>query len=310
MVITHLLFLFFGAGLFYLIPKPEIKLSEKRFSQNYQFINPLLECEMSSFSQNQSYNRLKDKITDYLDTQDGQVSVYVRDLNNGPWLGIEEKELFAPASLIKVPLMMTYLKAAESNPQILQKEIVYTPLQTPIQTIEPNSVLIPDKKYTVWELIEHMIVYSDNQAYETLFNYIDNNLVQATYSQLGIDISKWFKNPNGDIIDVKTYASFFRILFNASYVSNDFSEIALKLLAQTDYNRGLTSKLPPNVIVAHKFGERLYEKTGERQIHECGIVYLPKKPYLICVMSRGQDINQLESTIQQVSLITYQHLSQ
>ncbi len=29
------------------------------------------------------------------------ISVYFRDLNNGPWFGINEKEEFSPASLLK-----------------------------------------------------------------------------------------------------------------------------------------------------------------------------------------------------------------
>jgi beta-lactamase class A len=41
------------------------------------------------------------------------ISVYLRALNNGDRLGIDEKEYFSPASLIKVPVLMAYLKKSE-----------------------------------------------------------------------------------------------------------------------------------------------------------------------------------------------------
>ena len=55
-------------------------------------------------------------------------SVYFRDLNNGSWFGIGEKEKFSPKSLLKLPLMMAYFKWAESNPFVLRKRLP-TPLQ-------------------------------------------------------------------------------------------------------------------------------------------------------------------------------------
>jgi len=53
------------------------------------------------------------------------VSVYLRHLNYGTWIGINEDENYAAASLIKVPLMIAYLRMAEKNPLVLKKEIKY-----------------------------------------------------------------------------------------------------------------------------------------------------------------------------------------
>ncbi|MBP9181152.1 MAG: serine hydrolase [Bacteroidia bacterium] len=53
------------------------------------------------------------------------ISYYFRDLDNGIWIGINEKEEFAPASLFKLPLMLAILKEAESNPAILSATYQY-----------------------------------------------------------------------------------------------------------------------------------------------------------------------------------------
>jgi hypothetical protein len=61
-----------------------------------------------------------------------------------------------------------------------------------------------------------------------------------------------------------------------------------------------------NIPVAHKFGERTGFAGGVKQLHDCGIVYYPKNPYLLCIMTRGTDFTKLESTIAAVSKMVYQ----
>jgi hypothetical protein len=100
-----------------------------------------------------------------------------------------------------------------------------------------------------------MIVYSDNDAYNDLVKNLDPDETNQIYQDLDINISKAFANPNGDIITVKDYASFFRILFNASYLDQDMSEKALSLLTQVEYKKALVAGVPDTIAVAHKFGE-------------------------------------------------------
>lgn len=231
-------------------------------------------------------------------------------MNNGPWVGINEDEKFSPASLIKVPLMITYFKAAESNPSLLKQTIIATPSATEKQSITPQISLTPNQSYTIEELIERMIIYSDNQAYDILGKYIDNQLLIKTFSDLGVDISQGFTNPSGNILSVKSYATFFRVLFNASYLNKDMSEKALFLLSQVKYQDGIVLGINnPQIAVSHKFGERNYEDTGEKQLHDCGIVYFPQKPYLICVMTRGRDFSKLSSSISQISNLIYKSIN-
>jgi beta-lactamase class A len=276
-----------------------------------------LECESSSFSDNIVFDSLKDELFSQIDKlktsgQLSSISIYIRDLNNGPWLGIKEKDDFSPASLIKVPLLIAYYKEAETNPNLLKQNISYVPIKDDlVQDILPSVTLTPDKTYTIEELIRRMIIYSDNQAYDLLLNNIDNQILINTYTNLGIDINKAFSNPNGNILSVKSYAAFFRILFNASYLSPEMSEKALSILSKVQYQNALVKGINnPNIKISHKFGERTFTDTGEKQLHDCGIVYLPQKPHLICVMTRGSDFAKLSEAIAQISQTIYQNISQ
>jgi beta-lactamase class A len=319
--IACLVFMVFGFVIGVCLPSSDNSADKNQeirdSNDNYQYINPLLECNNASFSNDKNLNSLKINVQDYLNSQISSksvtfASVYYRDLNNGPWFGLNEKENFSPSSLIKVPLMITYYKLAEDDPEVLQKTILNDqPAEITIQTILPKVTLTPNQNYTVEELINQMIIHSDNHAYDLLLKNIDNNLIFEVYQDMGIDILEANQtNPTGNIISVKDYASFFRILFNSSYLTKFYSEKALKLLTQIDFKSGIPAGISDKKIeVAHKFGERFYPETNERQLHDCGIVYLPQKPYLLCVMTRGQNIDNLTSAIKHISSIIFTEIN-
>ncbi|HPT66184.1 MAG TPA: class A beta-lactamase-related serine hydrolase [Candidatus Woesebacteria bacterium] len=290
-------------------------IKEVRNNFNYKYINPLLECETSTISQDKNLASLKKEIQFIINQQisSGNISfasIYYRDLNNGPWLGINEKEYFSPASLIKVPVLMAYLKETEKDHDFLDKKIINNrDFDYSQQNITPTQTIEKDKEYTIGDLLERMIIYSDNAAYELLLDNIDNTKIFNVYKDLDVDISRAQKDPNGNIITVKDYASFFRILFNASFLDQDNSEKALNILSKTQYYKGLVAGVPENITVSHKFGERQYLPSKEKQLHDCGIVYLPNKPYLICVMSRSTDFDNAANFIKQVSKVVYDEIS-
>jgi len=282
-------------------------------NSSYEFTNPLLECDPDNSIENIPNRAIKDiraKIDEFVSSElhSGDatfISIYFRDLNNGPWFGINEKENFAPGSLLKVPLMISLLKESQTR-TILDNKIFYEGGKSDVsQYFPPEKEIKSGKIYSVADLIEAMIRYSDNNAAILLSKILSLKQIENSYSDLGID------PPNNAeySMTARTYASFFRILFDATYLNRDFSEGALKLLSQTTFRQGLTALLPPEIKVAHKFGERDFGD-GQKQLHDCGIVYYPSQPYVLCVMTRGADYDKLASVIQNISRIVYQGISQ
>lgn len=291
-------------------PPPSTSPTEVHNQGNFHFINPLLECDSNYPASDHlltglhlSLETLVKQLTD--SHKLSFASIYFRDLNNGPWFGINENELFSPASLAKVPLMIAYYKLSEANPSTLTQELEYTPINTEDQNIPPAVPLTLNQKYTVEELIRRMIVYSDNSAYNLLNSNLPVSQLIQVYNDLGVDIRLAQVDPSGNIIPVKSYASFFRILYNSSYLSKTNSEHALQMLSLVDYKKALVAGIPEGITVAHKFGERHYLATNERQLHDCGIVYLPQHPYLACIMTRGDNFDNLTSAIRQISATIY-----
>jgi len=277
----------------------------------FQFTNPLLDCEYSQSIGDIEYKPSIAKINEYLNAskssdQVQDAAVYYRDLNNGPWFGINEKDPFSPASLLKLPVMIAYFKQADENPGLLDKKLTYKNVKG---LIAPHFVfqsnLVEGKQYSVEQLIEQMIINSDNNSLFILQDNIDNTLIDKVTIDLGIETAS--TNSPEDYMSVKSYASLYRVLYNSSYLDREYSEKALEILAKTTFDKGLRQNLPKNIPIADKFGERELDN-GVKQLHDCGIIYYPKHPYLLCVMTRGSDYDKLSVIIGNISKIIYQDI--
>lgn len=268
------------------------------------FVNPLLECESGDVISQRELVPFKPSIVKLVQEEKKRkkitnISVYFRDLNNGPWFGIDEKAPFIPASLMKVPILMAYLKQAETDPSVLQRKLrAYGAADANEgENIRPRIVVEAGKTYSVEQLLSMMVLYSENNAARLLGDNDGGEYFGNVLADLGLPAPDPAKPEYA--ITVKTYASFFRILFNASYLNQERSNQALELLSRVDFHGGIRAGVPQPVVVAHKFGER--SQGREMQFHDCGIVYYPEHPYLLCIMTRGEGLAELVDTTQDIS---------
>jgi len=280
----------------------------------YRFINPLLECEQQSGAIEGSKYNFKQSISNAITAKVNarvveKAAIYYRDLNNGPWFGIDEDTAFVPASLLKLPISMAILRMEEHAPGVLQRKILvekpYTLPEGKIQLVAPTKKLEVGKEYTVLELIEAALKYSDNHALSLLYGILDTKQLTELYERLGVPTDVLYSKDA--TLSVRNYATFFRILFNASFLSREHSELLLELLSETEFTEGLAAGIPTTVTVSHKFGEA--GTIGAHQLHDCGIVYHRKYPYILCIMGRGSSLEGIENTIQEISKIAYDEVT-
>jgi beta-lactamase class A len=206
-------------------------------------------------------------------------------------------------------VMMVYYHLAEQDKSILGREIVF---ERPIDfdmtpTIIPQDAIVLGQAYSIEELIRRMIVYSDNQALGILTRRMPLQEIQSLFAMVGVGADV-LVDPEAKLT-VKEYAGFFRILFNSSYLSREYSEKALALLASTNYNDALPAGVKNSIPVSHKFGEAGTSNI-ERQLHDCGIVYFPDHPYLACIMTRGKDTETLKKSIVDISRFIYEKIDE
>ena len=273
-------------------------------------INPLLSCEIAGEKEFYEFKPLKEKtaavIQQNIDRgKASSVSVYFRTLNSGRWFGVSQDEKFSPASLLKVPIMIAYFKLAETHPEILAKNAVFQDggNRNRSEYYKPSRALAAGETYTIEDLISRMITYSDNNAQNILKQNLDPNSLKDVYTDLGLTIPQ--SQGEIDFMSPKTYGFIFRVLYGATYLNRLYSNKALALLQKTEFKDGLAAGLPSGTTVVHKFGERSVTdargKAQFRELHDCGIVYYPNHPYLVCIMTRGQSFDDLEDAIADIS---------
>ncbi len=279
----------------------------------YRFIKPLLATGSDTTQPSAQYQGLYEKVGQYIkdNTLSGEyASVYFNDLNRGGRFVINEPQTYAPASLLKVVIMIAYLKKAEQTTGILESELSYqTSLEKKLESVpfEAPTTLKNGGTYTVGGLIEKMIIDSDNGAMNLLYANIDDAYLSKVYSDLGL-LGPTSTAPY--TISVKSYSLFFRVLYNATYLSDAMSEKALSILARADFPQGLVALLPKDLVVANKFGEHVDGTAGnisDVELHDCGIVYVPQNPYFICIMTHGKTLDTAQQLVQGISLIVYKN---
>lgn len=284
-------------------------------SDDYAFINPLLFYDGPNNSGLKEYQPISSKIQDLVEIfnrdKDVETSVYYRDLIAGRWVGVNEDKQYTPASLMKIVVMIAYLKQAENNPSVLFQKIKFTEDIKEISDSLPydkGTELQLDQSYTIDELINRMIISSDNGATYALLNRINEKVLDQVYSDLGLENP--IKLGREYTISTRYYAFFLRILYNATYLNRFMSERALSILSKSEFKEGLVAGIPGSTVVAHKYGEgALTDKNNaitSVELHDCGIVYYPERPYLLCVMTKGKNISDLADIIKIISQAVYE----
>lgn len=278
----------------------------------YKLIDPLLVCNISNQSPTLEDRSLEGTIQGIIDSHKrsgdiSKASVYINDFSSGTWGSIYGNETYFPSSLGKIPIMIAYYLEAESDPDILSKRVLF-PVGSPdlndMQDITPENAIVEGNTYTIADLIDYMIRYSDNNATALLDKEIDPNMLDKVYGDLGIPVNNNPNLSNIDFITAHQVATLFRVLYNATYLSRTDSENALELLSQTSFTQGIVAGVSSSTVVAHKLGLvgiAPNNVTTEHELHDCGIVY-GKDAYVLCVMTRGSgSIPALEGVISQIS---------
>lgn len=270
--------------------------------------NPLLDCEVAGYQHGRELRPFKQEIEALVDrlilARDAErISLYFRDLDNGPWFGIREEERFTGASLLKAPAIMAALLQAEDSPGFLARTVQFEgyPGEASPGQYRPEQRLVHGQIYTVDDLLRRAAAYSDNAAVGVLNQIVSPEYTERVYREL--DVPPFLADqPGARSISPRGYGHLFRVLYNASYLGRKLSERALDYFSKSSFRAGLEAGVPTGTVVAHKFGiYTIPGRTQTTQLHDCGVIYLPGRPYFLCVMTEGSDADSLAAVIRQIS---------
>lgn len=275
----------------------------------YTLIDPLLAVEtqpqLNFLVGNSLENHIYDAAGFSKDKSLENRGLYFRDIENGRWVGIKEKEIFSPGKFLKVPLMVAFFKQAETDPNILDTLIKYTGTST--AEIQNQNVTLPKagRFYTILDLIKESVLSDDNNTASILLGLVDKDLLADIYHELGIKLIS--NTATVDQMNIQQYALFFRVLYNATYLDKEMSNTALEILTHTRRDLGFAAAIPNDLTIAHRFHIRTLSD-GRIEANDCGMVYFPDHPYELCASLIGSDLASVNRALYAIGDTTFQNM--
>lgn len=190
----------------------------------------------------------------------GKVGIYIKDLTTNQEVNINEKVLFPTASTNKVIVAMTAYKFIDQIPVNFRPKM-------------PN-------------LVSDMIIYSSNDAFGELVDQLGSPALEKTCHDLGLrntavhNEAAYQKTGYHSVATARDMGRVLESLLSGRYIGDKNSKTILRLMENGIYNEEIPRLLPPKTAVAHKPGE-LHDI-----ICDVGIVFNPKRPYLIAVYTK------------------------
>lgn len=297
-------------------PDPQVKqetvqqasiapLSKKRLESSTDLTRPVL--YMNSESEESDMSQLKVSVKDVINKhiRSGAIkgaSVYIRKMDKEESIRINDDQYYDPGSMMKVVIMMAHLKEAMKDNSYLSEKMMFEGRNPTMYTEAGAPIRLEvGKNYSRRELIESMIIHSDNDAAFMLLCDLPTGRIEKIYTDLNIPNRKLGKSAIS--LSPSEYSKLFTVLYNSSYVNRTDSEWGLSLLCRSDFNKGLTRSIPNHFPVAHKYGVAQFSDITF--FGETGLFYSPKGPYLLVVFTQGKSQETQANLISEISIVVY-----
>lgn len=281
---------------FYYIPKSVNSLFIE-MGNKYSFLNPA-----RNFVKQEdliiNIQPLRDDLNEKYEA-DPNISVYFEYLSTGANIAINKDAEFWPASLLKLPVAMAVSKKIEKGEWKWSNELVLmnSDKNEKFGDLYKKPV---GTRFKIEDLIKKTLTESDNTANFILVRNLEPEEFQDIYDHLGLSE---FISSEGKI-SAKKYSVMFRALYNASYLSEENSQKLLSLMRESKFDEYVKSGLPEDILYAHKIGI-----VDDKNVFlDAGIVYIPKRSYILTVMVNTPDINFAQKTMKDISEKAYTYI--
>lgn len=246
---------------------------------------------------------LRAALREYASKQAVRIGFYFEYLPSGISIGVNDQEEVRLVSLAKVPTIMAVYR--QINLENLKPEQI---LKVSREDINKDSGDLWKRgegvQITLEEAINLTLTESDNTAHNLLLRLIQPEDINAVYDSLDIQVRQEDGFP---VVTPKSYSSILRSLYLSSYLSQQYSNEILELLTQTKFKDKLTAGVPSSIKVAHKVGVLEGKDASLSLFLDCGIIYVPNRPYLLCMFVNGSD-EEAQVRMKSVSQTIYEYV--
>lgn len=115
----------------------------------------------------------------------GEIGLVIRDLDTGWTFHVNPDKIFPAASMVKVPIMAACLKAAEEG-QLSLRDNMKLKRSDKAAGSGVLRTRATGSAYTIEQLVELMVTYSDNTAANMLIDLLGFDYLNRTFMEMGL----------------------------------------------------------------------------------------------------------------------------
>ena len=233
----------------------------------------------------------------------GHVAFYYRPLDGGCAQMYNEMMPVVAASVIKIPIMVEAFRQFEAG-ELDPRQTYRIRHEDKMPSCGALNRMHDGLEVTMRDLVELMIVLSDNTATNILIDILGIDRVNATLEAEGLKVTKLRRklfDAAGHAAGIENHVCAREIglllerMYAGTLVSPKASAEMLEILRNQKLNGKMPFYLKPRGIVcAHKTGE------DDGITHDVGVVYA-KNPFVLCMLSEETDVPSFERLIQDVA---------
>lgn len=207
------------------------------------------------------------------------ISTFLIDLESGSWTGVDADRSFPIGGLDRLVWLMAALARREVEPAI----DVTPEARDPAQALDPalRAMLLGEEAVGQRAVADTVGAAAYNQVL-TDFGVAANPTPSASARQL---------------------TELIRALYDASYLPLAASDRALRLLNEASTESALEAAAGPGVAVSE------VRAVSPGAVHECGVVYLKRRPYAMCILTQGADPGALARVVRDLAQRAHQGMS-
>ncbi|SCL81971.1 serine hydrolase [Sporanaerobacter sp. PP17-6a] len=237
---------------------------------------------------------LENKIREFIKNQKGNVAVAIKDLKTGKEIKINENLVFPSASTIKLSIMSELFNRVNAGSLNLNDKVELTEnMKTGGDGILKELEL--GHKFTLKEIMTLMIIISDNMATNILIDLLGMDNINKRIKDMGLKNtrlqrkmmdSQAAKEGRENLTTANDLCLILELIYRGENINEECSRMMLDILKRQQVRGRLDLYLPEDVIIAHKTGDL------DCLEHDVGIVYLPHREYIICVLTNETETNK------------------
>lgn len=272
---------------------------------NNASLYPFLAPRIFAANQNDiliNFVNLRNQLTQYANSIKDSIGIYFEYLPSGNSIGINASNEYILVSLLKIPVVMAvYLQVEQGKVNLNDVLTVQQKdLDSQFGTLYQKG---SGTKITVKDAILLTLADSDNTAKNVLGHLVSNDDILDVFDSLDIPEDS---DQNTPVVSPKNYSSILRSLYLSSYLDRKYSNLLLDDMTKSHFNDQITQPIPNNIKIAHKIGVR--EVVNDIPVYsDCGIIYLPHRPYILCIMTKASS-DKAKEYMQTISKMIYDYV--